>query len=221
MRSFPAPVVFRLPVLCLAFVFASLPARAVEEPLRPGDRIDVTLNTGAVFEYAKVIEVTKDSIMVANPQGVREFAATHLTLDLQARLPGATPPPASEPVAAPSPTPAPAPVAPAPVDLDALAAAISAKLDAQKQAAEKPSPAPAAVAAPAPQPVTGGVLTTAFAIGLLLIIPTLNVIATRSAILQASGAAVPMWILAIWLLPLIGSLAAFAALSRTAPPAKS
>src|SRR5690606_10518218 len=32
MRSFPAPVVFRLPVLCLAFVFASLPARAVEEP---------------------------------------------------------------------------------------------------------------------------------------------------------------------------------------------
>ena len=216
MRSFPTPVVFRLPILCLAFVFASLPTLADEEPLRPGDRIDVTLNTGAVYEYAKVIEVSRDSIMVANPQGVREFAAKNLTPDLQARLPGATPPPAPEPVAAPVPTPA--PVAPAPVDLDALAAALSAKLDAQKQAAAEPAPAPVVATAPAPQPATGGILTNAFAIGLLLIIPTLNVLATRSAILQASGAAVPMWILAIWLLPLIGSLSAFAALSRTAPP---
>lgn len=213
MRPLPAPVFFIRVLLCLCGLSLVSLLNAQEEPLRPGDRIDVTLQSGAVFEYAKVIEVTKDAIMVANPQGVREFQATHLTPDLQARLPGAKPSPATK---APEPVPTPAPPAEqsAPVDLDALAAALSAKLNAAQ-----PQPITQPIAeAPAPPPAKNAPLD-ALVIGLLLVIPTLNVLATRSVILNITGSAVPVWILAIWLLPVIGCLSAFAALGRIAPPA--
>ncbi len=216
MRLLPLPRFARL-LLCLCLLPVATLLRAQEEPLRPGDRIDVTLQSGAVFEYAKVIEVTKDAIMVANPQGVREFKASNLTPDLQARLPGATPPPAPTP-ATPSPTPVPMPAAPAdqptPVDLDALAAALSAKLNA---AQPQPITQPIAELSP-PQPARNAPVD-ALVIGLLLVIPTLNVLATRSVILHTAGSAVPVWILAIWLLPLVGCLSAFAALGRNPAPA--
>ncbi|MFH1496250.1 MAG: hypothetical protein ABII82_00355 [Verrucomicrobiota bacterium] len=218
MRPLPRPSRWfcLLCLLCLLPLVSSV--RAQEEPLRPGDRIDVTLQSGAIFEYAKVIEVTRDSIMVANPQGVREFAAKHLTPDLQARLPGATPPPAPPPTpkpAEPVPTSTPAPVAsqPPPVDLDALAAALSAKLNANQ-----PQPVAQPISElPAPAPAKNAPLD-ALVIGLLLVIPTLNVLATRSVILHTAGSAVPVWILAIWLLPLVGCLCAFSALGRNQTP---
>lgn len=218
MRPLPLPCFVRL-LLCLCLLPVVTLVRAQEEPLRPGDRIDVTLQSGAVFEYAKVIEVTKDGIMVANPQGVREFQAKHLTPDLQARLPGTTPPPAPKP-AEPSPAPKPLPMPPAPadqptpVDLDALAAALSAKLNAAQ-----PQPITQPIAElPPPQPARNAPID-ALVIGLLLVIPTLNVLATRSVILNTAGSAVPVWILAIWLLPLVGCLSAFAALGRNQAPA--
>ncbi len=217
----PTPFGFRRLLLCLGLaVFISI-GHAAEDPLRAGDRIDVTLVSGAIIEYAKVIEVTENSIMVASPQGVREFAAKNLTPDLRARLPGATAAIVAQPVIAPvpdakinPPAPTAAPTTTA-IDLDALAKALQDKMNAQQ-----PHPALAPVIAPAePVPADNG-FYNALLIGLILIIPTLNVLATRSVILHATGPAMPVWILVIWLLPVIGCSSAFAAIGRN-PPVKS
>lgn len=219
MQCFPSPSLLYRLLFCLGFALVTLPIQAAEDPLRPGDIIDVTLASGAVFEYAKVIDVMPDSIMVANPQGVREFAAKSLSADLRARLPGAKPEAVATPAPAPTPPSPPAAVAKPEVtmaDLDALAKILQDKIGALQSS-------PEVIAAPAPaEPVSANnSFVEALIIGLLLIIPTLNVLATRSVILHVSGSAVPVWVLVIWLIPLIGSITAFAALGRDVSVKKS
>ena len=57
-------------------------------------------------------------------------------------------------------------------------------------------------------------LAIVVALSLTLAVPILNIVATRKVIMKLDGAAVPTWVLAIWLLPVVGFLSAFAALSK-------
>lgn len=58
------------------------------------------------------------------------------------------------------------------------------------------------------------VLAQLFSFALILIIPIINVRATQKVIRVFSGGAIPLWILTIWLLPIIGFISAFAALKK-------
>ena len=58
------------------------------------------------------------------------------------------------------------------------------------------------------------ILAQLVSFALILIIPILNIRATQKVIRVFSGGTIPLWILVIWLLPIIGFLSAFAALKK-------